>query len=154
MGGLDVAALARAHGVSGSVTYVPHLEQASLALLYAGADAFVLPTTYEGISYTMFEAMASKTAVLTIDHPTLAEGAGDTVLALPAPTVEALYEGMKTLVTDTKLRDELADRGRKRAERFSWTTSARETVAVLDRVARQHDLGSLAPTGRWSPRHG
>ena len=142
--GTDVNALARANGVAESVIYRPHLDQDSLALLYAGADAFVLPTTYEGISYTMFEAMASGTAVLTVDHPTLAEGAGDTALAVESPSTADLYEGMRQIATDEVLRRELGQRGRARAATFSWTRNARESAAILDRVALRSDGGRHA----------
>ncbi len=137
--GTDVPSLAAAYGIGDSVVYLPHLDQESLALLYAGADAFVLPTTYEGISYTMFEAMASGTAVLTVEHPTLAEGAGDTALALASPSVSDLYDGLRRLATDHAFRRDLAARGRERAARFSWTRNASETMAILDRIALSSD---------------
>ncbi|MCP9485230.1 MAG: glycosyltransferase family 4 protein [Gaiellaceae bacterium MAG52_C11] len=136
---LDVAGVAREHGVADAVTYLPHLDQDALALLYAGADAFVLPTTYEGISQTMFEAMASGTAVLTVEHPTLEEGAGDTVLALRTPSVVELVDGMRRLLGDDHLRESLANQGRRRARKFSWTATARSTVEILDCVARPAD---------------
>lgn len=136
---LDVEAVARRHGVEDVVTYLPHLDQESLARLYAGAEAFVLPTTYEGISQTMFEAMASGTAVLTVEHPTLDEGAGDTVVALPTPSVDELVRGMKLLMDDVDLRSDLAARGRRRAADFSWTATAQATVEILDRIALAGD---------------
>lgn len=140
--GTDVPGLARTNGVEEFVSYLPHLDQESLALLYAGADAFVLPTTYEGISYTMFEAMASGAAVVTVDHPTLAEGAGDAALTLPSPSASDLYEGMRQVALDPSLRRELGRRGRERAATFSWTRNARETALILDRVARDCDGAS------------
>jgi glycosyltransferase involved in cell wall biosynthesis len=147
--GYEIPALAAASGVADAVTYLPHLEHHSLALLYTGADAFVLPTTYEGISHTMFEAMASGTPVLTVQHPTLAEGAGDAVLALASPSPKELCEGMRRLATDTELRRDLRVRGRARAAAFSWDRAARETISVLDRVALPEDRG---PEGRPSAR--
>lgn len=137
--GVDVAAVARVHGIEDAVTFLPHLEHAPLARLYAGADAFALPTTYEGISYTMFEAMASGTAVLTVDHPTLQEGAGDAALAMPSPSVKHLTDGLVALLEDPQLRRSYSERGRARARRFSWDTVAEETMKVLDRVAALSD---------------
>jgi glycosyltransferase involved in cell wall biosynthesis len=141
--GVDVPAVAQARGVADSVVYLPHLDQETLALLYAGARAFVLPTTYEGISWTMFEAMASGTAVLTVDHPTLAEGAGDTALVVASPSAEDLYGGLRRLATDDAFRADLAERGRNRAAEFSWTRNARETVEILDRIALPADRGQV-----------
>lgn len=136
---VDVEAIAADHGVTAAVVHVPHLQQPELALLYAGAYAFLLPTTYEGISYTMFEAMASGTAVLTVDHPTVAEGGGDTVLSVPTPSVDDIAAGLAQLLDDPALRDDLARRGRTKAREFSWTATATETMGILDRVAAARD---------------
>ncbi len=140
---LPVADLVRQSDLDGRVVYRPHLEQRPLALLYAGADAFALPTTYEGISYTMFEAMASRTPVLTVEHPTLAEGAGDAALAVPSPSVTDLAEGLRTLLRDESLRDDLRARGHERAMTFSWSRAAEHTMEILDRVGASSDRRSL-----------
>ncbi|HZR95373.1 MAG TPA: glycosyltransferase family 1 protein [Gaiellaceae bacterium] len=130
---------ASAAGVGDAVVHLDHLDQASLARLYAGSFAFVLPTTYEGISQTMFEAMASETAVVTVDHPTVHEGAGDTVVIAPSPSVRDLAEALRRLVDDPALRDDFARRGRAKAREFSWSRNAAETIEILDRVAAPRD---------------
>ena len=140
--GTPVAEIAAQHGVSDAVTYIPHLEQERLASLYAGADAYVLPTSYEGISWTMLEAMASGTAVLTVDHPTVHEGNGDArdaVLAVPSASVADLAGGISRLLTDKTGRERYAENGRKRARQFSWATAAQQTMAILDREASAAD---------------
>lgn len=136
---LDVAGLAGRHGVADAVTYIPYREPDELALLYAGADAFVLPTVYEGISQTMFEAMASGAPVLTVDHPTLDEGGGGAVLSVPEPSVEHLADGLRRIMTDPALRADLSARGREHAAGFSWTKVAESTAAILDRVGAEAD---------------
>lgn len=136
---VPVAEIAQQHGVGDAVVYRPYAELEPLARLYAGADVYALPTIYEGISYTMFEAMASGTAVLTVKHPTLEEGAGDAALAMPTPSVEDLAAGISTLLLDEGLRRRYAKQGRERAKRFSWETVARETMRILDCVADQED---------------
>jgi glycosyltransferase involved in cell wall biosynthesis len=132
---VPVAALAQQHGVSDRVRYHPYAELQPLARLYAGADVFALPTIYEGISQTMFEAMASGTAVLTVEHPTLEEGAGDAALAMPTPAVPDLVRGLAVLLGNPGLRQAYAAKGRERAKKFSWETVARETMRILDRDA-------------------
>lgn len=87
----------------------------------------------------MFEAMASGTAVLTVKHPTLEEGAGDAALAMPTPSVEDLAAGLSTLLLDEGLRRRYAKQGRERAKRFSWETVAQETMRILDCVADKED---------------
>lgn len=141
---LPLAELCSRHGVEGALVHVPHLDQDALALLYAGADVFVLPTTYEGISYTMFEAMASGTPVLTVDHPTIAEGQ-DGPLVVPTPSVADIVAGLERLIDDDDLRRAVGERGREQARRFSWTETARATIAVLDSVAGAADDSSAVP---------
>jgi glycosyltransferase involved in cell wall biosynthesis len=136
---LDLDGLSAAHGLNGALVYVPHLAQEALALLYAGAEAFVLPTSYEGISYTMFEAMASGTPVLTVDHPVLEEGGADSVLTVPTASVPDLVDGLRSILLDQRLREELRARGRARASAFSWSRAADETMAILDEVAAPAD---------------
>ncbi len=136
---LPLAELATRHGINGCFKHLPHLDQPELARLYAGADLFVLPTTYEGISWTMFEAMASGTAVLTVDHPALREGAFEAVLALPSPSVDDLIKGLSTLLGDRAARSELERKGSQVVKRFSLQEGARQTMEILDRVAAPTD---------------
>lgn len=130
------------HGVSEVVKYYGHLEQPELAKLYAGADIFILPSVYEGISWTMFEAMASETAVLTVEHPALAEGGADAVMSVPTPAVNDLVEGMLALLTDPALRKTFEEKGLARVRHFSLQESARATMELLDKVAARSDQRS------------
>lgn len=136
---LPVQELIAAVGGETYIKYLPHMEMLPLAKLYAGADLYVLPTTYEGISWTMFEAMASGTAVLTVEHPTLAEGGSDAVFAVPSPSVEDLASGLTTLLTDEPLRRTYERKGKLRVSQFSWRRNAEVTMQVLDQVALPAD---------------
>lgn len=136
---LPLQELAARHGVTETLKYYPHMDQQQLARLYAGAEVFVLPTTYEGISWTMFEAMASGTAVLTVDHPTLAEGGADAVLSVPSPQVEDLVQGLRALLTNQTLRKEYEEKGLARARKFSLFECAKVTMEILDKMAPPSD---------------
>jgi glycosyltransferase involved in cell wall biosynthesis len=128
-------------GVADAVVHEAHADHERLARIYAAADLFVLPSEYEGLSWTMLEAMASVTAVLTVEHATVAEAAGDTVATVPEPTVPALAAAMRELLGDPDRRAAIAAAGRRRAERFSMRASAIATTEVLDRVALTRDPG-------------
>ncbi|MBI3529588.1 MAG: glycosyltransferase family 4 protein [Betaproteobacteria bacterium] len=136
---LPLEEIASHHGVGLVMRYLPHLDQDVLAKLYAAADVFALPSNYEGISWTMFEAMASGTAVLAVDHPALAEGGADAVLSMPTPSVDDLVKGLTLLLTDTALRHAYEEKGRARAKRFSLAESARRTMEILDQTAPGSD---------------
>lgn len=136
---LPLIELAERHGVARAIAHRPDMDHERLAKLYAGADVFALPTIYEGISRTIYEAMASGTAVLTVDHPTLSEGGGDAVLAVPTPSVQDLAQGLGALLTDQALRRRFEKKGGVRIQLFSMRECARQTMAVLDKAARVSD---------------
>jgi len=136
---VPVDELAQTHGITGVVRHLPYMEQTKLARIYAGADAFVLPSTYEGSSWTICEAMASGTAVIATQHGSLNESGGDAVLVLPTPTVDDVCRGLRTMLGDRAVRDDYARRGRARAQRFSIRACAEATMQILDRVAAPRD---------------
>lgn len=138
---IDVGGLAASHGIGAAVTYLPHLQQERLAHLYAAAEVFVLPTEHEGISWTMLEAMASGAPVLTVNHSALDEGAGEAVLAVSAPSVSAIGEGLIRLFGDPNERRRLSQAGRVHARNHSWEHAAARTMAILDRHAIAADRG-------------
>lgn len=135
-----VRALAARHGVSEALVLLHHRSHEELALLYARADVFALPTVAEGFSWTILEAMAAGAPVLTAEHAALREeGVAQAALVVPAPTPAALEQALRVLLADPRRRAALRDAGRALARRFSWERTARETMAILDRVARPAD---------------
>jgi alpha-1,3-rhamnosyl/mannosyltransferase len=54
---------------------------------------------------------------------------------LVAPEVAPLAEAMQRVLDDPALRERLREQGLARARRFSWSATARATLAVYERVA-------------------
>jgi len=65
----------------------------SLSALYSGADALVLPSTYEGFGMPVLEARACGTRVVTTDIPELREAGGHDAIYVP-PTVDGIRDGI------------------------------------------------------------
>jgi glycosyltransferase involved in cell wall biosynthesis len=141
---LPLADLIARSGAGDAIHYLPYLEQKKLALLYAGAELFVLPSTYEGISWTMFEAMASGVAVLAVEHKALAEGGAEAVLAMPTASVEDLVRGMQQLLCNPAERERYRQLGLDRVQRFSMRECAAATMDVIDKAAAPRDEGLAA----------
>ena len=111
--------------------YVPDED---LPALYAGATLFVLPSLYEGFGLPLLEAMACGTPVAAARAGALPEVGGDAAWYFDPHTVEAIEEALHRCLTDTTLRQELIQRGRVRAARFSWQTTAQRTAEVYAQV--------------------
>lgn len=103
--------------------------------LYAGALAFVYPSLYEGFGLPPLEAMACGTPVLASNAASLPEVVGDAGLLVNPYDVEAIAHGIRQLVQDGTLREELRRKGLERARRFTWERTAESTWAVLQAFA-------------------
>jgi glycosyltransferase involved in cell wall biosynthesis len=106
--------------------------------LYAGARAFVMPSTYEGFGLPCLEAMASGTPVVAADAGALTETCGDSaLLADPREPVE-FAEALVAAASDDAVRETLVQAGRRRAASFPWSRAAALTDAALAGLIEQH----------------
>jgi glycosyltransferase involved in cell wall biosynthesis len=104
-----------------------HVDDDLLPGLYAGADAFALPSRYEGFGLSVLEAIAADTGAL----PALGGGAA----RLVAPDGEAFAAALGDLLRDTAERERLRAAGLARARAYTWERTAREVDAVVAGVA-------------------
>ena len=125
-----VAALVAELGLTGDVTFAGRVPDEDLPALYAGADALLLPSLYEGFGFPVLEAMACGTPVVCADSSSLPEVAGNAALLVPPTDDEALAAAVDRILTEPGLADELRRRGSVQAARFRWEKCAAETVEV------------------------
>jgi glycosyltransferase involved in cell wall biosynthesis len=118
----------------GRIVRTGRVDDASLEVLYAAADAFVYPSAYEGFGLPVLEAMARGVPVITTTTPALHEVAGDAALSVEPGDVAALAESMARLLDDAVLADHLRARGRARAAGYSWAATARATLEAYRAV--------------------
>lgn len=96
-----------------------YLPSNQLAGLIRGARATLFPSLDEGFGLPVLESMALGTAVLTSTAGALPEVAGEAAVMVDPYDVAALSHAIRMLDGDSGLRDELVDKGRLQADRFS-----------------------------------
>jgi glycosyltransferase involved in cell wall biosynthesis len=101
-----------------------------LASLYAGAVALVHPAVHEGFGMTLLEAMAAGAPVLAARAPGVMEVCAEAARYADPGSADAFAAAMADVAGDEALARELAVRGLRRAESFSWATSARIHLAA------------------------
>jgi glycosyltransferase involved in cell wall biosynthesis len=110
---------ARAHGL----VLTGYVADESMPILYAGADALVFPSHYEGFGMPVLEARICGTRVVTTDIPELRE-AGDEYVIYVQPTLEGVKAGILRAINLPKPPP---------AAGHTWTEAAR----VLARALRE-----------------
>lgn len=98
--------------------------------LFAGSDAFLYPTLYEGFGLPVVEAMACGVPVLTSSNSALQEIAGGYADLVDPLDVQAIARGIAELATNPTRRAELVELGKRRAADFSWDRAAAQTLKV------------------------
>lgn len=124
----------RPNGSGGSVVKLEYAPFALLVSLIRGAKAVLFPSLYEGFGLPVLEAMTLGTPVLTSRTSSIPEIAGDAALMVDPYDPRAIAEGIHALDTDEDLCDDLAERGRRQAEKFSERAYAERLHGVYERV--------------------
>lgn len=108
-----------------------------LPRLYQAADGFVFPSLYEGFGMPPIEAMACGCPVISSTRGSLGEVVGNAALLIEPEQVEDVATKLKMFVSDAALREKLRAAGFVQATRFDWQRTAKETMAVYERVGRK-----------------
>lgn len=131
---LERQAAADLTGTEGRVVRIHTPTDAELAGLMGEADAFCLPSLYEGFGMTVLEAMACGAPVVVSDRGALPEVVGDAGLVVP-PVADAIAGALREVLTDPGLAAELGRAAGERARSFTWERTAAGWLAVLRAAA-------------------
>jgi glycosyltransferase involved in cell wall biosynthesis len=105
------------------------LPDADVEALYAGAEALVFPSLYEGFGLPVLEAMRRGLPVVTAAVSSLPEVGGDAVVYVDDPRDAAALAGaIERALAD---RDRLRRLGPERAARFTWDRTAAGVADVM-----------------------
>jgi glycosyltransferase involved in cell wall biosynthesis len=130
----DPRPLLKKLGMDKDTVVTGRVSEEDKVLLYSAATAFIFPSLYEGFGLPVLEAMACGAPVITSNVSSLPEVAGDAALLADPTSVDALAEAIVRVLNDSALREEMRERGLRRAGHFSWDDSAAKTLEVYRKV--------------------
>jgi len=133
-GGEDIMILIREQGIESFVTLTDMVEREDMPKLYAGAEALIFPSLYEGFGLPPLEAMKMGVPVICSNRQPMTEVAGDAALYFDPASCEELKNAVLQLLTDSRLRADLVVKGKENLARFDWEKTARGTLKIYQDV--------------------
>ena len=146
----ETVAIVEKHGLAGRVHFCPLESSKELADAYRGATAFLFPSLYEGFGLPPLEAMACGTPVVTSNVCSLPEVVGNAALLVTPREVEKIAEGIRRVVCDADVRDQLRERGPLQARKYTWEETARRTSAAIGLALGNRSEGTRTELRRRS----
>jgi glycosyltransferase involved in cell wall biosynthesis len=121
------------------VTMLGPVDQKRLAELYAAADAFLMPSLYEGYGMVLAEAMARGLPIVCTTGGAAAETVPDAAaIKVPPGDQGALTAAVGRLIDDAGLRRHMSDASWEAAQKLPrWEDTARIIAGVIEAVARE-----------------
>jgi glycosyltransferase involved in cell wall biosynthesis len=132
----DLRAYARELGIADGLRWIGRVDEADKPSLYRLASVFVYPSRYEGFGLPVVEAMACGTPVVASDIPVIAEIVGEGAFLTTAGDARSMAGAIIALLEQEPLRQTQITRGLSQATRYSWRKTARDTLAVYERVVK------------------
>lgn len=106
------------------VIFTGRISDEDLNDLVGSALASIYVSTFEGFGIPIIEAFQSQVPVITSNATSMPEIAADAALVVDPYSEHDIAEAMKQLANSETLRDQLVEKGMKRAKSFTWQRTA------------------------------
>jgi glycosyltransferase involved in cell wall biosynthesis len=120
--------------ISERMVLLGRVDDHALCALYNRALALVYPSLYEGFGLPVLEAMACGCPIVASRIPSTAEVAGDYPIYCEPGSEEGLLAGVDAALTAGREARRIA-LGLERVKRFSWKTTAEQTLITYRRCS-------------------
>ncbi len=134
LGGADwhgvevIRARAQSSPLRTRIRFLGFVDSDDLPMLYAGAEAMIYPSLFEGFGLPPVEAMACGSPVISSGCGSLEEVTGNACLRIDPLQPETIVTAMNQIATDPSLRADLIQRGLAHAAQFSWERAAEKLM--------------------------
>jgi glycosyltransferase involved in cell wall biosynthesis len=129
----------RQFGLQSQVEFLGYLDDSQFSQLYSHALALVHPSLMEGFSLTGLEAMSLNCPVISSNYSCLPEIYGHSVLYFDPLDPTSLVKQINRLSQSLTQRLKLINLGRKQISRYSWDTTARQTLDLYHQLLKKEN---------------
>lgn len=120
--------------IQNDVLFTSYISDDEKNALYKHAQAYVLPSLYEGFGNPPLEAMGAGCPVIVSNNSSLPEVCGDACVYFDPNDTMDMVNKIDEVLSNKELRASLKTKGLQRVKEFSWKKCAEETLNVLKEV--------------------
>jgi glycosyltransferase involved in cell wall biosynthesis len=124
-------------GWGAAIDFPGWIGQEDLPAVYSLADVYLYPSNLEAFPIPVTEAMACGVPVVTSRTNGLLEIAGEGAILVNPHDPADIARGVREVLHDPGRASRVVAAGLARVKQYSWERCARETLAVLERVAQR-----------------
>lgn len=118
----------------GQVTFFSGIDNVDLCAFYKYSIALIFASHYEGFGIPIIEAQILRTPVITSQYGCFREIASVAAIYVNPNNIDQLSETMKTIYSDSGLRNELQQAGQENAKRFTPESFANELMSAYEKL--------------------
>ena len=130
----DRAAALRGIRHSRDIHFTGYVPDGDMPALYSAAELFAFPTLYEGFGIPVLEAQACGTPVLTSNGSSLPEVGGEGAVYVDPYDTEGICAGMRHVLDNPEIAQQLVQKGLANVQRFSWQASAERLDEMIETI--------------------
>ncbi len=110
-----------------------HIEESQIHLLVGSALAQVYVSLLEGFGLPVVEAFQAGVPVITSNISSMAEIGADAAFMVSPYDISEIAKGMKTIASESGLRNALIEKGLEKAKDYNWDKTAAEIHSIISR---------------------
>lgn len=127
------------HQALGNVHFTGFITEGQLRWLYENTATYVFPSLSEGFGLPGLEAMMHGAPVASSNATCLPEVYQDAAVYFDPANPKDIADKISQILDDSKLAQQLVQKGKKQASKYSWQRMAEQTLTIFDdAVDAQH----------------
>jgi len=130
----EIDDLIKLYGLSKKVLFLGYIPDKQLNYIYQKARMLVFPSSFEGFGLPIVEAFKHELPVIAANNTSINEIIGDAGLLFETNNLEKLVECIKKVLLNRDLREQLINKGRQKADTFTWENTAEKTLLVFNKA--------------------
>jgi len=130
----EIDDLIKLYKLSKKVIFLGYVSNENVDYIYQKAKAMVFPSSFEGFGLRIIEAFKHGLPVVSANNTSINEIVRDAGLLFETNNLEMLVECIKKVLTNHNLREQLINKGRQRANAFTWESTAKRTLLVFNKA--------------------